>query len=153
MNPERVLLRQDLIFQGLHDGLSSDQIDRILRHEAKRYGNANEKKFKVLTTSCLDWVVESVEKPTRREDMDRGIDFWLNFKYHENYPWLKGTKLPVQVKSSETGVKEFRNDQKYLSLGKKVVVIYACEGISKTNFKKQFISELSRIHNLALTNN
>ena len=142
--------RLDIIFDGLSKQLDVGQIESKLNEERHHYGKRSETNFQRHALTSFAWILQSIEPGSEQNDHD-GVDYWLNFKTNNVYPWLGGMRIPAQVKSSSEGVKKYKNCSKYTDLDKKILVIDAHTGISNRRFKAQFFSELKRIRKL-LTN-
>lgn len=138
--------RENLIYSLIKKTLTSDQIDEELRQldlvSSKLIGRRSEYAAACLLESVY-WV--SCVHPRRPEDDPLGIDMYVSLINHNRVASLPNI-LPVQIKSSKAGVDNFRNDPRYREyFGKQIFVLFARSTMSKTFFRKQFESELSRI--------
>ncbi len=136
--------RLDIIFGGLSQGKKADEIQDDLRRQARvsgrEKGATTETEFKRRVWAHLAWVVKDLRDSTPEEDMI-GADFFITMK--------EGGTLPVQVKSSDPAVEEFRNDKRYTEVwGKRIIVINSAPYVSKDKFKDRFFRELHRIRRL-----
>lgn len=111
----------------------------------KEVGNRSEENF--ISFAFQTKEVEFARKASSKDDLQNGIDAWVEFK-----PYMNLSPLPVQVKSSKKGVDEFRKSEKYKLLNEMVIVINCGHRIGKRLFQKQFRLETKRIRGIINAN-
>lgn len=119
-----------------------DNAAKIGMHKlAAKIGFDSEKRFTEFALKSEK--IKSVRKSSINDDTYKGIDKWISFDEKLNLP-----TLPVQVKSSEFGVEEFRKTKQYKNMNEKIIVINCGPKVSKKKFYKQLNSETGRIRKL-----
>ncbi len=108
---------------------------------AARIGFRSEKRFKEFALNSEQ--IKSVMKSSINDDAYGGIDNWVSFNERLNLP-----TLPVQIKSSDSGVREFRKTKQYKNLNEMVIVINCGPKVTKKKFYKQLNSETGRIRKI-----
>ena len=141
---EHIPSRLDVIFNGIANGLSTQQIDDELKANKKEWqikrGNESDSNANRLLLKC--WGVQQVFEVTDDENHS-GADKWIHI-YRPR--WRMPDYLPVQVKSSTQGIQDFKDREKFQNYGGIIVLIDAHEHLSATKFKRQFNQEIRRIN-------
>jgi len=135
------------IIELLHQNKTAEDIYVALDKNDKRtnakVGHQTESRFEHRMYAYFGFMVLNVNKSTNTEDKE-GVDYYVTL--------TSGERFPVQVKSSDTGVTNFKQDPRYTErFKKKIIVINSAHYISKSEFKKHFIKELVRIRGLDLS--
>lgn len=84
--------------------------------------------------------IRSLRNASINDDVFQGIDKWVSFNDELGIP-----TLPVQIKSSEKGVKEYKSTRQFEKLNGAVIVINCSYKVTKDYFEKQLESETRRI--------
>lgn len=113
----------------------------IMRKITARIGFDSEKRFTEFALNSEK--IKTVRKSSINDDAYKGIDNWVSFDEKLNLP-----TLPVQIKSSDDGVKEFRKTRQYKNLDEKIIVINCGPKVDKKKFYKQLNSETRRIRKI-----
>lgn len=113
----------------------------IMRKITARIGFDSEKRFTEFALNSEK--IKTVRKSSINDDAYKGIDNWVSFDEKLNLP-----TLPVQIKSSDDGVKEFRKTRRYKNLNEKIIVINCGPKVDKKKFYKQLNSETRRIRKI-----
>lgn len=113
----------------------------IMRKITARIGFDSEKRFTEFALNSEK--IKTVRKSSINDDAYKGIDEWVSFDEKLNLP-----TLPVQIKSSDDGVKEFRKTRQYKNLDEKIIVINCGPKVDKKKFYKQLNSETGRIRKI-----
>ncbi|EKE12436.1 MAG: hypothetical protein ACD_13C00219G0006 [uncultured bacterium] len=112
-----------------------------MRKIAAKTGFDSEKRFTKFALHSEQ--IKSVTKSSINDDAYKGIDNWVSFNERLNMP-----TLPVQIKSSDGGVREFRKTKQYKNLNEMVIVINCGPRVTKKKFCKQLYSETGRIRKI-----
>lgn len=113
----------------------------IMRKITARIGFDSEKRFTEFALNSEK--IKTVRKSSINDDAYKGIDNWVSFDEKLNLP-----TLPVQIKSSDNGVEEFRKTRQYKNLDEKIIVINCGPKVDKKKFYKQLNSETRRIRKI-----
>ena len=113
----------------------------VMRKITARIGLDSERRFTELALNSEK--IKSVRKSSINDDAYKGIDEWVSFDEKLNLP-----TLPVQIKSSDSAVEEFRKTKQYKNLDEKIIVINCGPRVSKKKFYKQLNSETGRIRKI-----
>lgn len=113
----------------------------VMRKITARIGFDSEKKFTKFALNSEK--IKILRKSSINDDAYKGIDNWVSFDEKLNLP-----TLPVQIKSSDDGVKEFRKTRRYKNLNEKIIVINCGPKVDKKKFYKQLNSETRRIRKI-----
>jgi len=112
-----------------------------MRKIAAKIGFDSEKRFTKFALHSKQ--IKSVMKSSINDDAYKGIDNWISFNEKSNLP-----TLPVQIKSSDSGVEKFRKTKKYKDLNEIVIVVNCGPRVTKKKFYKQLNSETERIQKI-----
>lgn len=150
-------IRLNAMLSAADDGVvNSDALKKAADiAEAKlaiKIGRTSEGVFDDKIWAYFAWVLADVRKSTPQEDHNK-IDRWLIFQEEGDikhfFPNLRGKIIPAQIKSNRKSVENFKNSPEFkTSFHKKIVVLWVRQNISKKDFKKQMMHELSRVNNL-----
>lgn len=110
----------------------------ITNRIAARVGKRAEDKFTEFALSLNK--VKALRNASINDDVFQGIDKWISFNDELGIP-----TLPVQIKSSEKGVKEYKKTRQFKNLNEAVIVINCSYKVTKDYFGKQLESETRRI--------
>lgn len=108
------------------------------RLAASSLGKKTEERFANIVKSIK--VVDYVRHSLVKSDQEYGIDFWISFEPESKLP-----ELPVQVKSSNTGVAKFRKTKEYKQLDEKVIVVNCGPHARKKIVMRNLMKEIDRI--------
>jgi hypothetical protein len=148
-------LRQEAIFKALSAGKNPTEAIKMADNAAREFrderGQDTFDRFISNSWRFFAWILEDIRKANGHEDHQRGIDCFLYFNDNPRLDNLANSILPVQIKSSNDHVDMFRNDPRYVAIGKRIMVINSSFTVSKNNFKESFFKEIHRINHL-LTN-
>ncbi len=111
-------------------------------------GFGSEVHFDKHVTTWCGWLVKEVIKANHSQEA-LGIDRFIVLKPNIPFIYLVSEVLPVQIKSSQALVEEFRADPRYKdNFSKKIIVINSNSDVSKSEFKDAFLKEIKRIYRL-----
>lgn len=111
----------------------------------QKIGDRSEKKFMEFAKRVDN--VKSVFISSYEDDVFNSIDMWVKFNDSLGLP-----NLPVQVKSSIRGVRDFRNENKYIKIKGLEIVINCGPSVTLANFNQQMREEVARIKNSLQSN-
>lgn len=132
--------RIDAILEALKEGIKDSEelirrANKVEKQITDRRGTQTERRFKGYAKNIV--IINSI-RPSNNDEEELGIDFWIAVQGFKK-------ELPVQVKSSETGIENFRNSTKYIDLGKRIVVLNTGPRISIRRFETNLYHEIYRI--------
>lgn len=112
---------------------------------AMRIGNRSEMHFQDYAIKYTGDVISSV-KPSSEQENHNKIDYWITVSNNKKFPLLAGKILPVQIKSHDEDLTQFKNSQEFRdNFGKKIVSILVKPKTGRKKFRRRMLSELSRI--------
>jgi hypothetical protein len=104
-------------------------------------GKESEDKFKKMADSYN--FIKTVRMASPIDDVFNGIDAWMTFSKKSRLP-----ALPAQIKSSYTGVEEFKETKKFKNLNGMIFVLNCARHITNSQFREQFELEVARIRTI-----
>lgn len=136
-------LRSEAIFESLQKGVAhidgesiyldrTDGATKISRGKSSVYNFFN----LVPKLGIVDYAFLS----TKDEDMNYGTDAWISLK--PNHPFRI---LPVQIKSSETGVINFKKSEVFNRINQLVLVLNTRKGRKNKEVVREFLTEYDRV--------
>lgn len=141
MGIERV--RIEAMFNAMGSGVKrTDDIIRQADHAetAVKLSRGKSSVYNFFDVSPKFGIVEKVFLSTQNEDMNFGTDAWMVLK--PNHPFRI---LPVQIKSSDKGVCEFKNSSVYQRINELVIVLNTRKGRKHNLIVREFLGEYDRV--------
>lgn len=141
MGIERV--RSEAIFNAMNKGLKrADEIlvyaDRAEMRVKMSRGKSSVNNFFNLVPKL--GIVDHAFLATQHEDLHLGTDAWISLR--PNHPFKL---LPIQIKSSDVGVQEFKNSNVFKRVGELVLVLNTRRDRKHNVIVREFLSEYDRV--------
>jgi len=131
------LLRLDTIFKSLNEGLPTLLIDKKLRLLDDSFGAATARRGKAIITDLPE--VLCLERP---QDTETGFREWVRIDGNITH------RLPIKFKSSEAGVRKFKQSDTFRRIGGEIIVVNSGPQVNTQGVKKNFRREVHRVHSL-----
>lgn len=141
MGIERV--RSEAMFKAIEQGLKrGDDIARFADHAEMvvKLSRGKSSVYNFFNLIPKFGIVDSAFLATQNEDMNFGTDVWINLK--PNHPFKL---LPVQIKSSEKGIVEFKNRPAFKRINGLVLVLNTRRDRKHNEVVREFLGEYDRV--------